>query len=246
MNLVFDLGNSRCKWALADRDLAQGGVLLYGGDFARELENNLSALPRPQQVAAVCVAATEHLHTLMHWVRRHWNLDLQTIVTRATQLGVTNSYKDPIQLGADRWAALVAARARLTDSVCVVDCGTAVTIDALDQNGLFRGGVILPGLALMRDALLRTQGVRNVSGNAGSALALSTADGVVAGTLYGLAGAIDRVLDEQAALLGSAPQTLITGGDAQSLLALLRHDVQYTPDLVLEGVAYIVRMEGSA
>jgi len=246
MNLVLDLGNSRCKWALADADLKPGGALAYGEDFARALDMTFSALPRPEHVAAVCVTASGHLQTLAQWVRRRWGLELQTIVTRAAQLGVTNSYKDPNALGADRWAALVAARARLPGAACVVDCGTALTIDALDQSGVYRGGVILPGLALMRDALLHTQGVREVLGDAGSSLAQSTADGVAAGTLFGLAGAIDRILDEQAVLLGATPQTLITGGDAPPLLALLRHAVQHTPDLVLEGVARIARAGGAA
>lgn len=251
MNLVLDLGNSRCKWALADvgqepTGLAQGGALAYGEDFAQELESNFRVLPRPELVAAVCVAASGHLQTLAQWVQRRWGLELQRIDTRAAQLGVTNAYKNPKSLGADRWAALVAARARLPGAACVVDCGTALTIDALDQNGVYRGGVILPGLALMRAALLHTQGVRDVVGDAGSALAQSTADGVAAGTLFGLAGAIDRILDEQAALLGATPQILITGGDAQPLFALLRHAVQYTPDLVLEGVARIARAGGSA
>jgi type III pantothenate kinase len=256
MNLVFDLGNSRCKWALArppgmaevrnaqeqffrDTGLKPGGAFAYGQDFARVLDNSFSELARPEHVAAVSVAAAGHLQTLAQWVKRRWGLELQSIVTHAAQLGVTNTYKDPARLGADRWAALVAARARLPDAVCVVDCGTALTIDALDRHGVYRGGVILPGLALMRDVLLRTQGVREVLGDAGSTLALSTADGVAAGTLFGLAGAIDRILDEQATLLGETPQTLITGGDAQPLLALLRHAVQHTPDLVLEGVAVI-------
>ncbi|MEK7304485.1 MAG: type III pantothenate kinase [Pseudomonadota bacterium] len=276
MNLVLDLGNSRCKWALArppgmaevrsakpsvneasftgqtqeqvfrDAGLTQGGALAYGEDFAHALDNSFHALPRPEHVAAVCVAATGNLQTLAQWVQSRWGLELQPIVTRAAQLGVTNSYKDPTRLGADRWAALVAARARLPGAACVVDCGTALTIDALDQSGVYRGGVILPGLALMRDALLRTQGVRDVLGDAGSPLAQSTADGVAAGTLFGLAGAIDRILDEQAALLGDTPQTLITGGDAPPLLALLRHVVQHTPDLVLEGVARIARAGGAA
>lgn len=249
MNLVLDLGNSRCKWALADVEpagLTQGGALAYGEDFAQALDNSFSALPRPQHVAAVCVAASGHLQTLAQWVRSHWGLELQSIVTRAAQLGVTNAYRDPTSLGADRWAALVAARARLPGAACVVDCGTALTIDALDRNGVYRGGVILPGLALMRAALLRTQGVRVVVGEAGSALAQSTAEGVAAGALLGLAGAIDRILDEQAVLLDATPQVLITGGDAQPLLALLRHVVQHTPDLVLEGVARIARAGDSA
>jgi len=241
MNLVFDLGNSRCKWALAAAGLKPGGAFAYGQDFARELDNSLSVVARPERVAAVSVAAAGHLQTLAQWVQRRWGLSLQPIVTRATQLGVTNTYNEPARLGADRWAALVAARARLANAVCVVDCGTALTIDALDRNGVYRGGVILPGLALMRDVLLGTQGVREVLGDAGSSLAQSTADGVAAGTFFGLAGAIDRILDEQAALLGDTPQTLITGGDAQPLLALLRHPAQHTPDLVLEGVASIAR-----
>ena len=296
MILVLDLGNSRCKWALADagqeprcRDaqgcasvaggttpgmeevgprreqrprtpgatgvpgcagaaagLTQGGALAYGEDFAHALDNSFSALPRPEQVVAVCVTTGGHLQTLAQWVQGRWGVALQHVVTRAAQLGVTNSYRDPASLGADRWAALVAARARLSGAACVVDCGTALTIDALDQAGVYRGGVILPGLALMRTALLRTQGVRDVLGDAGPALAQSTGDGVAAGTLLGLAGAIDRILDEQAALLGAQPQTLVTGGDAQSLLTLLRHVVQHAPDLVLEGVALIARTEGSA
>jgi type III pantothenate kinase len=229
-----------------DAGLGQGGALAYGEDFAQALDNSFSTLPRPEHVAAVCVAASGHLQTLAQWVQSRWGLEVQSIITRTAQLGVTNSYKNPTSLGADRWAALVAARARLPGAACVVDCGTALTIDALDQNGVYRGGVILPGLALMRAALLRTQGVRDVVGDAGSTLALSTADGVAAGILFGLAGAIDRILDEQAVLLGATPQVLITGGDAQPLLALLRHSVQHAPDLVLEGVACITRAGGSA
>jgi type III pantothenate kinase len=240
MNLVLDLGNSRCKWALANDSLTPGGAFAYGDDFTRALDQTFGPLSRPARVAAVSVAGATRTDTLAHWVQRRWNLDLLRFSARAVQCGVTNTYKDPAQLGADRWAALIAARARLTGALCVVDCGTAVTVDALDTHGVFRGGVILPGLALLRDALLRrTAGIDVAPGEAGSALARSTADGVAAGTLFGLAGAIDRIVDEQSALLGSAPQLLITGGDAEPLHARLRHASQYLPDLVLEGVAHI-------
>jgi type III pantothenate kinase len=243
MNLLFDLGNSRCKWALADviTGLKPGAAIDYGQDFAQVLDNSFIALARPARVVAVSVAAAGHLQTLTHWVQQHWGLELQSIATRTAQLGVNNTYRDPYRLGADRWAALIASRERVLGAVCVVDCGTALTVDTLDASGVFRGGVILPGLELMRDALLRTQGVREVSGNAGSPLAQTTADGVAAGTLFGLAGAIDRILDEQAERLGDTPQILITGGDAPQLIALLRHAAQHTPDLVLEGVAQIAR-----
>ena len=133
MNLVLDLGNSRCKWALADKDLSPGGAFAYGEDFKRSLDQALSGLPRPDQVAAVSVAGAALTDTLAHWIERRWNLDLRRFSARAVQCGVTNSYKDPAQLGADRWAALIAARDRVSGTVCVVDCGTAVTVDALDK-----------------------------------------------------------------------------------------------------------------
>ena len=244
MNLVLDLGNSRCKWALADSSLKPGGAFAYGENFTRTLDHAFGKLARPVQVAAVSAAGAALTDTLAQWVKHHWSLDLMRFSARPAQCGVTNTYKDPAQLGADRWAALIAARVRVPGAACVVDCGTAVTVDALDASGAFRGGVILPGLALMRAALLqRTQGVSAAEGDTGSVLAHSTADGVAAGPLFGLAGAIERILDEQAAALGAAPQVLLTGGDAPVLQALLRHTTHLVPYLVLEGVVRMASAE---
>ena len=244
MTLVLDLGNSRCKWALANNGLRPSGAFVYGQDFTRTLDQAFESLARPTQVFAVSVAGAAHTDTLAQWVKRHWSLDLRQLRARAVQCGVTNTYEVPAQLGADRWAALIAARARIVGIVCVVDCGTAVTVDALDAGGVFRGGVISPGLALMRESLRqRTQGIGIADGDASSCLARTTADAVSAGSAFGLAGAIDRILDEQAAALGGAAQVLLTGGDAPTLQALLRHKTQLVPDLVLEGVARMASIE---
>lgn len=246
MNLVFDLGNSRCKWALADGNIQSSGAMAYGDDFACSLDQTFSALLRPTQVAAVSVTDSVYLETLTQWVKRTWSLDLRRFSARSAQCGVTNTYEVPAQLGADRWAALIAARARIPDAACVVDCGTAITVDALDARGMFRGGIILPGLALQRASLLQgTHAIRVAHGSVSSCLALNTADAVAAGTAFGLAGAIDRILDEQAVALGSAMPVLLTGGDAPMLQTLLRHPTQYVPDLVLEGVARMISTEDS-
>ena len=88
-----------------------------------------------------------------------WRVTPIWLTASAAACGVVNGYATPEQLGADRWAALVAARLRAhtTDlfpaPVVVVNAGTAVTIDTLDADGRFRGGVILPGLRLMLRAL---------------------------------------------------------------------------------------------
>lgn len=237
--LVFDLGNSRWKWALAENGLrAPGEAREYGADFARALDGALAALPRPARAAAVSVAAGARVEALAAWLERRWGVALELFGVPARQCGVINSYREPHRLGADRWAALVAARARTRGAACIVDAGTAVTIDALDSDGVFRGGVILPGLALQRAALRQgTEGVGASAGQDRDCLARSTADAVAAGTLFGLAGAIDRVLDEQTRQLGATPTVLLAGGDGPPLMPLLRHATTAVPDLVLEGVA---------
>lgn len=245
MNLVLDLGNSRFKWAQAtEAGLTPGDARPYGEDFALMLHQTFATLHRPTRAVAVSVGLDQHTAILTQWMKTHWSLDLQLLAASPACCGVTNSYEVPAQLGADRWAALIGARARTSTAVCVIDCGTAVTVDALAASGDFRGGVILPGLALLRMSLQqRAQGIRDIEGKAESCLANSTADGVAAGTLFGLAGAIDRCLEEQAAAMQAEPVFFITGGDAPLLQTRLRHATLLMPDLVLEGVAHMARAQ---
>jgi type III pantothenate kinase len=155
-------------------------------------------------------------------------------------LGVTNRYHEPATLGADRWAALIAARQQSQAAQCVVDCGTAMTVDALSAAGEFLGGVILPGISMARAALLaNTQGIRVAEGDEGSCLARATGDGVAAGSVFGLAGAIERIVAEQRRALGADARVLVTGGDAPRLLPLLRGSVTHEPELVLKGLKLI-------
>jgi len=240
MNLLFDLGNSRCKWALADPALRPGGAFAYGDHFVRRLGQELQSLARPQRVLVSCVTHAERAAQLADWIREHWGLAAQMIVAQAQQCGVRNLYEPPERLGADRWAALLAARARQHGAVCVVDCGSAVTVDALDDQGVFRGGVILPGLAMQRAALQQgTAGIGASSASGVSCLSRNTGDAVAAGTRIGLAGAIDRIIECQVRALGQVPAVLITGGDANELHPLLQHPSIPVPELVLEGLAQI-------
>jgi len=240
MKLLFDLGNSRCKWALLVPHFQSGGAMEYGADFRVELEAALGRLSRPEQVFAVSVAGSQRQEQLCEWLESRWKIPLIQISATKQQCGVKNLYEEPGRLGADRWAALIAAHGRNSGAVCIVDCGTAVTIDALDATGVYRGGVILPGLALQRRALVQgTQQIPVTTGQTNDILAHTTADGVASGTLYGLVGAIDRIVDEQSGVLGAEPVVLITGGDAPVLRSRLRHASTYAPDLVLEGVARI-------
>jgi type III pantothenate kinase len=241
VNLLVDLGNSRLKWALheAGRWHADAASLETAG-MAPLLDRVWGGMSAPRQVVVCSVSEPRRLQALEHWAQARWSLAPRVIRSRAEQLGVTNRYREPEQLGADRWAALIGARGLTSAAACVVDCGTAVTVDALSARGEFLGGVIFPGLRLLRDGLARgTTGVKTADGSDADCLARSTADGVAAGTLFGLAGAVERLVHEHRRRLGDTMQVLLTGGDAPRLAPRLSVAFTPVPDLVLKGLARI-------
>lgn len=244
-DLLVDLGNSRLKWAQsgAGRWLT-GAVEHRGADISALLDGNWSELSAPERVTLVSVASDAATRELEVWLQRRWRLVAHRVRAERERCGVRNGYREPSTLGADRWAALIGARG-LTEGACVVvDCGTAVTVDALSADGEFAGGVIMPGLHLWRQSLGRgTAGIDALEGSEASCLARATADAVAAGALFGLAGAIGRVLEEQQRALSADLEIFITGGDAARLVSRLARPAIEVPDLVLKGLARIAEEE---
>ena len=242
MNILVDLGNSRLKWAQQAAGLWRTDAALLNGqeDIVPLLNRSWRELTAPRQVIVCSVSAPQRLLALEQWVQTHWSVKPHIVRAQAEQLGVKNRYRDPQQLGADRWAALIGARGLGTSATCIVDCGTAVTVDALSAQGEFLGGVIFPGLRLLRASLAQgTQGIDATEGDAADCPARSTADGVAAGTFFGLAGAVERLLEEYRRTLGGTMPVLLTGGDAPLLAPRLRVATTLVPDLVLKGLARI-------
>ena len=144
MNLLVDLGNSRIKWAYAGPQRWEvGGETIPAEGFSALLDRLWGQAAAPERVVVSSVHGPQRERLLHDWLARRWALEPQFIRAQAQQLGVTNRYRDPAALGADRWAVLIAARQASLAAQCVVDCGTAVTIDALSADGEFLGGVIL-------------------------------------------------------------------------------------------------------
>jgi type III pantothenate kinase len=238
VRLLVDLGNSRIKWAQSAPGHWHSGVVTHrGADLTALLDQAWKNIEAPRTVIVSSVAAGAAREALGRWLKHHGLPTAHFIQAPVQQLGVTNRYREPAQLGPDRWAALVAARALTTTPVSVVDCGTAVTVDALSANGEFLGGAIFPGLELLRGSLAHgTAALGDAPGDASITQARRTADAIAAGTLFGLAGAIERLLDEHRAQLGAGMQVLLTGGDASSLSNRLRCPVREVPELVLQGL----------
>jgi type III pantothenate kinase len=245
MILLVDVGHSRVKWgSLEGAEFHYGGSCSHGElTFPELARSQWAALRRPVRVVA-SVTPRGLLSGLVEWVRGHWDIQPEVLSSQASGHGVVNAYIEPRQLGTDRWAALVAARAAQEGPVCIVDCGTALTIDALSAGGEHLGGLIAPGLRVMRRALM--EGVQGIAAALDMAvdsrmalLAQDTAGGVAGGTLYAAVALIDRVVADVTAEIGSTPTCLICGGDGATILPLLAAPFRYEPHLVLLGLAAI-------
>lgn len=234
--LLIDAGNSSLKWAVVDDAQWQAqGRTDYGNwqDLEPQLTPGtrcfIGSVTQPaneQQLAAMLEAAG---------IAPTW------LKAEAAFADVENAYTNPRQLGVDRWLGLIAARQRTRTAVLVASVGTAMTVDALSADGVFLGGVIVPGAALMRQALL--QGTAQVSEAAGSwqAFPRNTADAVQSGIVAALCGAIRLQHARLADAAGSLPHCLLTGGDAGMLLPHLAVPLEHVPALVLEGMDRVAR-----
>ncbi len=247
MRLLVDLGNTRLRWAALDAAGRLGrvaSVVHAGRSLGDVLEGAWAGLAPPEAVLLCSVADAAASEAVVRWCRQRWGVLVERVEARAEGWGVRNAYHEPARLGPDRWAALVGARALFPERpVCVVDCGTAVTIDVLDAQGRHLGGLITPGLALMRRALAAgTAAIGEAEAGGGrpegvSLLARSTRDGVTAGTLCALVALVDRVSADLRAELGEGLVRVLTGGDAVAVAGLLAEAWRHEPTLVLQGLA---------
>ncbi|MFZ2853320.1 MAG: type III pantothenate kinase, partial [Rhodocyclaceae bacterium] len=153
----------------------------------------------------------------------------------AQACGVRNAYERPEQLGADRWAALIGARAQSGGACLVVCAGTATTVDRLDAEGLFCGGLILPGYDLMRGALAGNTAQLPLADGEFRALPRNTMDAIVSGCLHAQAGAIERMFAPIAGEAGAL--CLLTGGGAARLAPHLAIPLLLNENLILDGLA---------
>ena len=247
--LLFDVGNSRLKWGVLERGrIARTGTTTH----ATLQESGFSALttrlPRNvDQILVSNVAGASFATRLAGIIGIHCDTDIHFAHAEKSAYGVTNGYKQPRRLGVDRWVAMIGARAGLRGAICVVDVGTAVTIDALDKDGQHLGGQILPGLQLMTSALEKetsdigpTSRARKDPGNGMQLFAKSTSAASYSGSMSAVCGALERAVKTMRAE-GFRPKIVLTGGDASRILKQLDGNVLHRPHLVLQGLAFILQ-----
>jgi type III pantothenate kinase len=239
VDLLLDLGHSRLKWAYRDAGALHdtGFAVWHGEPPGAAFERALAPLRRPERVAIAAVARGEPLRALEAVVRARWGLVARVPAVTRRCGDVVCGYAQADRLGFDRWAALVGAWAREPGrAAVVVDCGSAVTVDALQADGRHLGGIIFPGPAMMVDAFHARTGLPREEAPAPFDLAASsTGQAVASGARTAVLGGIERALRHWEARLPGASRWL-TGGDAPQFAADLPVGMRLAPHLVLEGL----------
>jgi type III pantothenate kinase len=235
--LAIDAGNSRVKWGMyrAGAWLAEGAVT--HPDIVR-LGEAWKPFGAPATIVISNVAG-EKVRSALGVLFVRYKMTPLWIASATEQCGVRNRYQTPTQLGSDRWAALVAARHLERGAVLVVNAGTAITVDALSQQGDFLGGLIVPGIRLMMEAVsTKTAGARAEQGEF-QAFPTNTMDAIYSGALQAALGAIERMRAAMVAAGHGEPHCILSGGGAELLQARIAMPVRRVDNLVLEGLVRI-------
>lgn len=244
LKLLFDIGNTRLKWALyqADKFIQQGNLL--ASEITPELlDQTFDDQQRPDSIWISNVGSVVVIEQLSDWVKQNYLLNIQLLEVSQSCCGITNEYKSQDTQGVDRWVAAIGARSVLTEGhLIIVDAGTAVTIDWLSKENRFEGGTILPGYNLMHDSLMKkTAGVSSDFSWAQQIVGRSTQECVNSGVSFGLVGAIERVVKQMTGIIGAPVNLLLTGGSALAIAERSDLDFILQENLVLLGVAAIAR-----
>jgi type III pantothenate kinase len=279
--LLLDAGNSALKWALVPAALAQwpgepdaadataaqpsrlrGTIAIDAPHLTAELARAcalsaaLDGTPVPGLVIGCTVASDDTVAIIdaaVHssgagpvlWLRAAERYAHEGIVLRSV-------YRDPAQLGADRWHALIGARARFPrTALALIGAGTATTVDGVQADGMFCGGVIVPGVELMRASLARGTARLPLAAGAYVPHPDNTDDAIRTGILDAQLGLIERRIRRIREMAGAPPQVVVCGGHGAVLAALLQNQGGYgkvaqEPDLVLRGLWHQGRARAAA
>jgi type III pantothenate kinase len=251
MLLMIDAGNTSVKWAmLARASLKHGaapGEWASSGSIARADVAQLADAWRGADINRVILSNVagagmqEDLEKLLSHVLGLKPVPLEWFASVPQLAGVRNAYRNPAQLGCDRFASAIGAHALFPGKPLIVaTCGTATTVDAVSADGVFLGGMILPGLSLMASSLARnTAQLPQISAEAKAAIfADNTDDAIASGCMNAQLGAIERAV-AALAKQGGEVQCILSGGAAPLIAPHLTMPHVQIDKLVLAGLQVV-------
>lgn len=233
--LLLDVGNTRLKWALSENGrIHMDGAIVHDGKPAEALAR-LDLDHEPDSIRIVSVAGPAHELAINKTCLARWHHAPVHARSEVERDGLHNGYAQPQRLGADRWIAMLAAwHLAGRKAFVVVDAGTALTVDVVDDSGRHLGGIIAAGLQTSEKAVLGATRfpTRDTPLTDHAGLGLDTEACVRQGAMLSVIGAIERA----AATAPANASRVLTGGDAPRLAAHLPGRWDLRPHLVLEGL----------
>jgi len=245
MSLLVDVGNSRIKWAISTKLTIDnhGSFILKKLSLRESLDSHWQQIKNPKHVWISNVAGKGIALTLSDFIKDKWGINPVFAQVQRESGGVVNGYEDANQLGIDRWLAIVAAWNKYHAPTCIVDCGTAITIDGISNTGRHIGGLIIPGIDLMLNTLnTATYGI-----NTGAKytpkldFGLSTSACIVNGTGFTVVSLIDKVVEKIQSEHAKEICCVISGGYAEKINHLLSFNFDAEPHLVLHGLSLLAK-----
>jgi len=240
--LQIDVGNSGAKWRLVTQaNVLERGKYVVDQPSSRRALLACTPAPTAIQVSSVAGAAAERELSLL--LQSQWDIEPWFARSQAVTGALRNSYKNPARMGVDRWLAMLGARERCSGAFCVVDVGSALTIDLVAADGQHEGGYIIPGPELLERALLLDTDRVRFAEDADYELSpgRSTAEAVRHGVALAEVGAVSVAL---AATAVDGPISLFfCGGGGETLLQLVGQGGEFCPDLVFEGLEVMAAVD---
>ena len=258
MKLLIDAGNQRIKWATSqqlrsqpvqsteecpqNKCLQNEPIETGSADLFQALERAFTGLPDPDGILISSVARPDVNQILSEACTSFWGSPPIFMKSRKHGKGLSNRYDKPEDLGVDRWLTMIGAKLMTGNQpMVVIDAGTAVTIDYVNAQCVFDGGIIFPGMATMIYSLHSSTGqIRPVTANTMKGCLSyqnsNTWAAVENGVMLAVVSAMDCAICHYKKIAGLELRLILTGGDAHRLAAVSEHQFVIVPDLVLIGL----------
>lgn len=242
MHLLIDVGNSRVKWLYGQSVPGIVEALSYKNNWQEKLYRAWHLLPQPRMILLSSVNHPEISAYIEALAYRLWRKKIHVVQSQKESASLLSlAYEEAHRLGTDRYLAMLGARHLRKEALCVVGCGTAITLDAIDETGKHLGGFILPGMRLAENALLNhTQKLVPMRWTP-HLLGKDTASCIGAGIHHVLPAGVDAVADELENQYGFYFHRIAFGGDAAILFGNRPH-YQIEPDLIFRGMLFYAQV----
>ena len=252
MLVAVDIGNTNIVLGFLDGDAIAGTYRITTkanhtsdeyGLFLTEFLRMSGFQPSDVDDVIICSVVPKVMHSFRSSIVKFLDID-PMVVGPGIKTGMNVRVDDPKSLGADILADCAGAYYEYGGPVLVADFGTATTFNVVDENKVFRGGVICPGLSTG----LRALGERCAQlpqvhlSSPKSAIGVDTEKCMLSGSVLGTAVLLDGITQRIEEELGRPATLVVTGGLAKYVIPLCRHPLTYDPELLLKGLALLYQL----